>query len=750
MPNQQNKRLALAPEGCLLTKHHNESQENSSPSPPHLHKLRSKSAYLPWGIFMKKRFFASLTLSCLMVLPLCAQTGSSYPPQNSNDATSAPSSTDSAAPQSTQNPDDQNVQQTPFSYRVSVIQRSTQAVDYRDRGGTTQVDFKGTSIMPKVDGKGKVTGHTGRLAVDASFHHLEPARSFGPEYLTYVLWAITPEGRATNLGEVVPNGDGDVAVQVTSGLQEFGMIVTAEPYFAVTRPSDLVVAENIVRPDTEGGIHPITARYELLQKGQYTVNISPAKLPATELEHQKKTPLQILEAENAIAIAEASGAETYAPQALQKAQDYLSQAREYQRRKQGKTPIGTVARAAAQSAEDARLMTLEKKNQELVKAQREKEQERIRQARNEAERQAARADEARADAQREADQRSLAEQERLAAEQARAQAEQARLEAQQEKAQADQQLQAAQQQQQALAQQADQARLRAQQAEQARLQSEQQAEQQRQRLLQQLNQVLQTKDTAKGLIVNVSDVLFDTGKSTLKPGAKVRLAKVAGIILAYPDLKLEVDGYTDSVGGEEYNQRLSERRAESVRGFLISQGVSDNNVTSRGFGKSNPIGSNETAAGRQLNRRVEMVVSGSSIGQNVGATNPSGTVNGGVSGTAGSTVSAPSSTSSPSSAVSPSPNGTATGTVGVSGAAGTAGSTTTAPASAPTPGTVTAPASTQPVAPGTAASPSGNTTTVPASSPGTITTPASTPPATTPPPSSTPPTTTPGQQPPPK
>lgn len=711
---------------------------------------------------MKNRFFASLTLSCLMVLPLYAQTGSSNPPQNSNDAISAPSSTDSAAPQSTQSPDDQNVQQTPFSYRVNVIQRSTQAVDYRDRGGTTQVDFKGTSLMPRVDGKAKVTGHTGRLAVDASFHHLEPARSFGPEYLTYVLWAITPEGRATNLGEVVPNGDGDVAVQVTSGLQEFGMIVTAEPYFAVTRPSDLVVAENIVRPDTEGGIHPITARYELLQKGQYTVNISPARLPATVLEHQKKTPLQILEAENAIAIAEASGAETYAPEALQKARDYLNQAQEYQRRKQGKTPIGTVARAAAQSAEDARLMTLEKKNQELVNAQREKERERIREARTEAERQAARADEARADAQRQADQRSLAEQERQAAEQARAQAEQARVEAQQaaaqaaqEKAQADQQLQAAQQQQQALAQQADQARLQAQQAEQARLQSEQQAEQQRQRLLQQLNQVLQTKDTAKGLIVNVSDVLFDTGKSTLKPGAKVRLAKVAGIILAYPDLKLEVDGYTDRVGGEEYNQRLSERRADAVRSFLISQGVLDNNVTSRGFGKSDPIASNETAAGRQLNRRVEMVVSGSSIGQNVGAANPSGTVNSGVSGNAGSTVSPPSSTSTSGSVASPSSNGTATGNTGVSGTPGTAGSSTSAPASS-SPGTVTAPASTQPDKAGAASSPSGNTTpsgntiTTPASSPGTITTPASTPPATTPPANTTPPTTAPGQQPPPK
>ncbi|HEY6970632.1 MAG TPA: OmpA family protein [Candidatus Angelobacter sp.] len=660
---------------------------------------------------MKTKLFV-LALAVVLALPLSAQTSSSDSPQNPNNTTSSPSSMDTTTPQSTtQNADDQNSPPAQYSYRVNVIQRSTQAVDYRDRGGSTQIDFKGTSLMPRVDGKAKVTGHTGRLAVDASFHHLQPARSFGPEYLTYVLWAITPEGRATNLGEVVPNGDGDVSVQVTSGLQEFGMIVTAEPYFAVTRPSDLVVAENIVRPDTEGGIHPITARYELLQKGQYTVNISPAQLPATEAEHQKYTPLQILEAENAIAIAEASGAAKYAPEPLQKAKDYLNQALDYQRRKQGRTPIGTVARAAAESAEDARLITLEKKNQELVTAQREREQERIRRAQNQAEREAARADEARLEARRQADERALAEQERLSAERARAQAEQARLEAEQaaqqaaqEKAQADQQLQAAQaarasaeQQQQISAQQAEQARLQAQQAEQARLQSEQQAEQQRQRLLQQLNQVLQTKDTAKGLIVNVSDVLFDTGKSTLKPGAKVRLAKVAGIILAYPDLRLEVDGYTDSTGTVEFNQRLSERRADAVRDFLVSQGVSSNNVGARGFGQADPIASNNTSAGRQLNRRVELVVSGTAIGQNIGKSNPGAAPAIGAGGVAGATGAAGATVTTPAQ---PSTTPSSVGAP-VSTPAATPPSTTTTPAgtATPPPGSNTTPSTTAPAQP---------------------------------------------------
>ena len=570
---------------------------------------------------MKNKLILLLAFSAAAVLPLGAQN------TQPNDPTAIQNQTSGATQNSDQN-NNPSAQQTdhPFTFKVNVTQRSTQAIDYRDRGGTTQVDFKGTALTPRADGRAKVTGHTGRLAISASFHHLQPARSFGPEYLSYVLWAITPEGRAVNLGEVVPNDDGNSDVQVTSGLQEFGMILTAEPYFAVTRPSDLLVAENIVRPDTAGGIHPITAKYELLQKGQYTVSISPAELPATNMEHHKKTPLEILEAENAIAIAQASGADQYAPDTLQKAKDYLSQAQDYQRRKQGRTPIGTVARAAAQSAEDARLITLEKKQQEEVARERQRSQEQIRKAKSEADREAARADEARLEAQRQSDQRAQAEQERRAAEQAKTQAEQARLDAQQQLQQAEAARQAALQQQQALSQQAEQARLQA-----------MQVDQQRQRLLQQLNQVLQTKDTAKGLIVNVSDVLFDTGKATLKPGAQVRLAKVSGIILAYPDLKLEVDGYTDSTGTPAFNMGLSERRAAAVRHFLISQGVPAVNVTERGFGEDNPVASNRTAAGRQMNRRVEMVVSGEAIGSNAGAqgiNSGPGSMPGGVSGSA--------------------------------------------------------------------------------------------------------------------
>src|SRR5947209_5981903 len=627
---------------------------------------------------MKNRFLQLFALALACSLPLVAQTGGSGSTtganndQNSAQGTAGTTPAQANAPGTStgQNPSDaatQNPPSTtqttnptdnpqtdengqPFVFRLKVVQRSTEAVDYRDRGGTTQVDFKGTSLMPKVEGRAKVTGHTGRLAIDTSFHHLQPARFFGPEYLTYVLWAITTEGRPANLGEVIPNENGDAYVQVTSGLQEFAMILTAEPYFAVTRPGELVVAENIVRADTAGGIQPTTARYESLQKRQYTVSISPTELPATSLEHSKSMPLQVLEAENAIAIAQASGADHYAADTLQKAKDYLAQANDYIRRKQSLVPIGTVARASTQAAEDARLITLEKKQQEAAAAERERNQRRIEQAQTHAEQEAARATQARADAQREADQRALAEQERQAAEQARFQADQARLQAQQELQQAEAARQAALQQQQALSQQAEQSRLQAQQSEQARLQAQQQAEEQRRRLLAQLNQVLQTKDTAKGLIVNVSDVLFDTGKATLKEAAKLRLARVAGIIMAYPDLRLEIDGHPDSTGTPESNQRLSAKRAATVRDFLISQGVPSPNVTSRGFGEADPVASNGTAAGRQLNRRVELVVSGSAIGENI-SSGAGTTSTGGVSGATATTTTQPGRTTAPSGTV---------------------------------------------------------------------------------------------------
>ena len=278
----------------------------------------------------------------------------------------------------------------------------------------------------------------------------------------------------------------------------------------------------------------------------------------------------------------------------------LQRAEDYFQRKQGRTPIGTAARGATQMAEDARVLTLRKKQQEREDAARRATEEA--RAKAEADAEASRQREQEAQARSEEDARRRADAE---AAQAEAQRQQAAALAQQQQAQA-------------LAEEADRQRQAAlqqgQEAERQRQEAVRQKEEMRARLLAQLNQVLQTRDTARGLIVSMPDVLFDFNKYTLKPEARERLAKISGIVLAYPDLKLEIEGHTDSIGSEEYNQTLSEKRAETVRGYLVSSGVVPDHVTATGLGKSNPVADNSTAAGRKLNRRVEMVVSGDVIG----------------------------------------------------------------------------------------------------------------------------------------
>jgi outer membrane protein OmpA-like peptidoglycan-associated protein len=292
---------------------------------------------------------------------------------------------------------------------------------------------------------------------------------------------------------------------------------------------------------------------------------------------------------------------------LTKAEDMLQRAEDYYQRKQGVTPIGTAARGATQMAEDARVLTLRRIQEAKIEADRRAHEEA--QAKAEADAAAAQQQAAQAQAQASEDARRRAEAEQSEADARRRQAD----------AQAQQQLALAQQ------QQAEAATAAAQQAaslaDQQRQEAIRQKEAMRARLLAQLNQVLQTRDTARGLIVSMPDVLFDFNKYTLKPEARERLARISGIVLAYPDLKLEIDGYTDSIGSDEYNQTLSDKRAEAVRDYLTGSGVSGSNVAARGLGKSDPVADNSTAAGRQLNRRVEMIVSGDVIGDITGSGN---------------------------------------------------------------------------------------------------------------------------------
>ena len=517
----------------------------------------------------------------------------------------APGNSAESHPQQNSAPDQSN--QMPV-FRVNVYARTTKAVNYRHRGGSTTVDFRGTDLMPGVEGHAKVDGKAGRLAISVELSHMQPVSKFGGQYLTYVLWAVTPEGRAVNLGEILPSDDGKSKISVTTDLQAFGLIVTAEPYYSVTHPSNLVVAENIVRPETKGFEQPIDARFDVLEGSQYTIDVPAQQLPSSQT--NPNVPLDLLEARNAVAIAKAAGAKQYAPESLSKAEDMLQRAEDYLQRKQGRTPIGTAARGATQMAEDARVLTLRRKEQERLDAERRANQEA--QAKAEADAKAAQERATQAQAQSDEDARRRAEAERA---QAEAQRQQAAAQAEQMKAQAESER--ARQSAEDSQRQKEEAERQTQEAERQRQEAVRQKEEMRAKLLAQLNQVLQTRDTVRGLVVNMPDVLFDFNKYTLKPAARERLARVSGIVLAYPDLKLQIEGHTDSIGTEEYNQTLSEKRAATVRDYLVSSGVSMNNVAAKGLGKTDPVADNSTAAGRKLNRRVEMIVSGDVIGSQV-------------------------------------------------------------------------------------------------------------------------------------
>jgi outer membrane protein OmpA-like peptidoglycan-associated protein len=534
-------------------------------------------------------------------------------------------------PPASQKPDS-TVQQGPAPiFRVTVVGHSTPAINYRPRKGDTDIDFKGTPLMPLALGKARVEGKKGVMDIEAKFDKLESPTQFGPEYLTYVLWAITPEGRATNLGEVQVHDD-EAKIRVTTELQAFGMIVTAEPYFAVAQPSDVVVLENSVRDNTRGSVDIIQAKYDLLKRGTYLMNEDRRQLKLKPLE--PGAPLDLAEARNAVMLARIAQADRYVGDTYQKAARLLTEAEDARARKRSNDAVMMPARQAVQTAEDARLISLQKQEEAFQAEQRERAKERetaaLDRARAEeatrklAELERLQAETAKIAAERD---RALAEAARLAAEN---QAQQARALAEQsarDKAAADVARQAAEAQAQqaardkAAAETARQvAESQAQQAKEVAAQSERDRAALRGQLRQQLNQVLETRESARGLIVNLSDVLFDTGSATLKSGAREKLARVSGILLSHPELKVEVEGHTDSIGDQNLNQRLSENRADAVRSYLVTQGIASSAVTTKGFGQSQPVASNDTAAGRQQNRRVELVVAGETIDTNAALT----------------------------------------------------------------------------------------------------------------------------------
>jgi outer membrane protein OmpA-like peptidoglycan-associated protein len=514
------------------------------------------------------------------------------------------------------------------TYRVTVVSRSTQAVNYKHRGGATKLDFAGTDLMPEANGQAKVESKKGYIEIEVEFGNLAKPTTFGNEYLTYILWAISPEGRAVNLGEILVGDNHRSKVDVTTDLQAFALIVTAEPYYAVRQPSNLVVLENVVRDDTKGTTEAMHTKYELLERGGYIptgYKFDPVILNA-------RLPLEFFEARNALRIARSEGAETYAHDSYQHASRLMDQvdADATSKHSDRKAMIG-VAREVVQTAEDARAITVKRIDEERLANERQAAADAQAQSQAQADaatrqKEQAQSDQARAEratSRAESDMaRAQAAQVQAESNTARAQADAAQAQSDADRAKSDMANSQAASSNALSAVQADaeQSRLAAQQAQASAQQADADKAAMRVRLSEQLNKILQTRDSARGLIVSMSDVLFDTGKYTLTPGAREKLAKVAGILLAYPGLNIEVGGYTDNVGGDQMNQTLSENRASSVRFYLVDQGVAAGSVSARGFGNTLPVASNGNSAGRQQNRRVELLVSGDAIGNPVNAT----------------------------------------------------------------------------------------------------------------------------------
>ena len=549
------------------------------------------------------------------------------------------------------------------TFRANVVSRTARAVNYGHRGGPTKINFRGTELMSSAQGQASVQSKRGDTRIALELQELKKPTTFGGEYLTYVLWAISPEGRPVNLGELLVGGNHRSKLDTTTQLQAFALIVTAEPYYAVRRPSDLVILENEVRSDTVGTTEAVEAKYELIDRGGYIptgYKFDPVVLNA-------KLPLEFFEARNAVRIAESAGAENYASRSYQKAAAQMKDGDDLATRKHGdKKALISISRQTVQTAEDAREIAMKNIETARIEAERRASAGREASANASADRESRHritaelaamdavhqrddADRKRLAAQAESDRnRSAAvasdqqlqqtEAKRVAAESREQDANNKAAEESQRRitaeiassdAQADAQKSAnaretaetaraaAEQQQQVAQAEADRNKDAANASDRQLQQAVLDREGLRTRLLQQFNAILVTRDTARGLVVNMSDVLFDSGKFTLRPLAREKLAKISGIVLAYPDLKLAIEGNTDSVGTEAFNQVLSERRAEGVRSYLTEQGVPQSVTSATGLGKSQPIASNATSEGRQQNRRVELIVSGEVIGTKV-------------------------------------------------------------------------------------------------------------------------------------
>jgi outer membrane protein OmpA-like peptidoglycan-associated protein len=474
-------------------------------------------------------------------------------------------------------------------YKVTVISRTVSAVNYQYRNGPTEIGFRGTVLLPEAKGGAIVESKAGRTEIDAHFEHLAAAQKFGAEYLTYVLWAITPEGNVKNLGEVLANGSDKAHTHVTTDLQAFGLVVTAEPYSSVRGPGDVVVMENQIRPETIGGTEPIQARYEFMPRGTYTYNVG-ASLPPTgpkvSMAEYEQT-LELYQALNAVQIAEAQGAAKYAPEVMSKARQQYEKARQLQIEKASRSDIVTEARRAAQTAEDARMLAATRKHDaELASARSDVDREQQLRAQAEAKARAAQAEAADAQVQAIAAANAL-EAERRSHRETSAEAHAAQLEARAEAPVA------------VVEPPASHPNNHVDSARQTL----------RSHLLAQLNGPLEALDSGRGIVVTIPD--SDFRGTALNPTTANDLATVSRAVGSQPGLMVEVDGNSDAAGPS--GEVFSNERATAVKDALFAAGLRAEQITARGLGNSHPFGPN-SGQGKLDNRRVEIVIHGAPIG----------------------------------------------------------------------------------------------------------------------------------------
>jgi outer membrane protein OmpA-like peptidoglycan-associated protein len=462
-------------------------------------------------------------------------------------------------------------------YEVTVVERTVKAVNYQYRSEPTMIDFRGTVLLPKAKGEAMVQSKQGRTEIDVKFEKLTEPQRYGVEYLTFVLWALTPDGRPHNIGEVVAGPREHAHLRVTTDMQAFAMIVTAEPYSAVRQPSDVVVLENVIRPDTQGKIEQVEAKYELLPRKSYSLHLSDQQAPFPGANAPKVSMRQyealseLYQAQSAVETARAASADRYAVTTFSRAQQLLVQAQQIEAGKKEPSRVVEIAREAAQTAEDARVIAAKHQQEEKI-SQSQAEAKQARQALMQAEQEVRNA-------------RADAEAERAARQQASADAAAARQRTGQPQTAIPRDIPPA-------LPQNDAARKSA----------------QRVALLEQLRRALPTRDTPRGLVSTLADAEF--AGVQLRPGYSNQLVRIAQIVAANPGLRIEVEGYTDSPD----MAALSQRRADAVRAILISHGAPPSMISARGLSNSRPLASSRTPAGREENQRVELVIAGDSIG----------------------------------------------------------------------------------------------------------------------------------------